>query len=162
MLELKVNIWDSQFDDYWRGIPINMIVKSDGRLVMGGGKNSVAQQAKLRYPKLPKAFAELIQIQQRRKQTIFPVLRWLDDTNVNLMGFPTKKHWREASDLRLIEEGLIFLKGMMPLLVSNGQKEKVVCPRLGCGLGQLDWETQVKPLIEKYFGDDDNFIMVSL
>jgi hypothetical protein len=36
---------------------------------------------------------------------------------------------------------------------------KVVMPRVGCGLGQLDWDNQVKPLLEMYL--DDRFWVVS-
>lgn len=159
MKEVKTSIWDRQWDGCWKAIPINCQINSKGVLIMGKG---LAREAKERYPKLPKEFANLIFGQQRQHQPIFPILRWLDDENVNLMGFPTKRHWKEPADLALIEEGLIFLKGLMPYLMSNGEKEKVVAPRLGCGLGGLNWDRDVKPLVEKYFGDDDNFIIASL
>lgn len=162
MKEIKASIWDKQWDSYWRVIPINCQIKTNGCLVMGGGKNSVAQQAAERYPKLPKEFAKLVLDQQRRQQPIFPFLRWLGDENVNLIGFPTKRHWKEPADLVLIEEGLVLLTKLMPYLMSNGRREKVVSSRLGCGLGGLNWDREIKPLTEKYFGDDDNFIIVSL
>lgn len=159
MKEIKASIWDKQFDDYWRVIPINCQTNSKGVLVMGKG---LAKEAKERYPKLPEEFANLIFDQQRRHQPIFPVLRWLNDENVNLMGFPTKRHWKEPAELALIEEGLTFLKDLMPYLTANGEREKVVTSRLGCGLGGLNWDRDVKPLVEKYFGDDDNFVVVDL
>lgn len=161
MIELKADIWDSQFDGAWRVIPINCQVNKKSELIMGSG---LAKEAKLRYPALPKEFANLIWQQERRHQPIFPLLRWIGDKDVNLMGFPTKNRWRDKSDLTLIEEGLIFLKGLMPFLTCNGEREKVVVPHLGCGerTGKLDWERDVKPPVEKYFGDDPNFIVVSL
>ena len=159
MKEIKGSIWDRQWDGCWRAIPINCQINSKGVLIMGKG---LAKDAKERYPKLPKEFANLISGQQRQHQPIFPILRWLDDENVNLMGFPTKWHWKESAGLALIEKGLIFLKGLMPYLMSNGEKDKVVAPQLGCGLGGLNWDREVKPLMEKYFGDDDNFVVVSL
>jgi O-acetyl-ADP-ribose deacetylase (regulator of RNase III) len=49
--------------------------------------------------------------------------------------FPTKRHWREDSDLAGIEAGLVWL-------VENYEKlgmESLAIPALGCGLGNLDW-----------------------
>lgn len=63
-----------------------------------------------------------------------------------VLNFPTKKHWRAPSRLEYIEAGL----------------EKFVCqyadigirsiafPALGCGNGELDYDTQVRPLMEDY------------
>ena len=161
MIEIKANIWDNQFDGMWRVIPINCQINSKGELIMGAG---LAKEAKFRYPSLPKHFANLIYDQERRGQPIFPLLRWIGDQDVNLMGFPTKRHWRDKSNLSLIEEGLIFLQGLMPYLMCDGEREKAVCPRLGCGerTGRLDWEREVRPLFLKYFENDDNLIVVSL
>jgi len=50
--------------------------------------------------------------------------------------FATKRHWKEDSDLKGIEEGLNWL-------VSNYRKEgikSIALPALGCGLGNLDWK----------------------
>ncbi len=49
--------------------------------------------------------------------------------------FPTKRHWRENSDLKGIEEGLHWL-------ATNYKTEgitSIALPALGCGLGNLDW-----------------------
>jgi O-acetyl-ADP-ribose deacetylase (regulator of RNase III) len=80
-------------------------------------------------------------------------------SNMNLetwfLLFPTKKHWREHSDIQSIEEGLKWLK-------NNYKKEGIkslAIPALGCGLGWLDWRN-VGPLICKYLATFD--IPVSL
>ena len=56
----------------------------------------------------------------------------------------TKDHWRNPSELewvRNILQGLIeFSFGMY--------NQTLLLPKLGCGNGGLDWETQVKPLVE--------------
>lgn len=59
--------------------------------------------------------------------------------------FPTKKHWKEDSDIKGIERGLEWL-------VKNQSKNKIkslAIPALGCGLGRLDWR-EVGPILCKY------------
>ena len=49
--------------------------------------------------------------------------------------FPTKRHWRQKSDLEGIEQGLEWLR-------ANYRREGITSlalPALGCGLGQLAW-----------------------
>lgn len=59
--------------------------------------------------------------------------------------FPVKYNWREAATLELIEKSLKKLHNLTFL-----KKMQVYLPRIGCGFGELDWETKVKPLVEKY------------
>ncbi|MDX9799248.1 MAG: macro domain-containing protein [Bacteroidales bacterium] len=67
----------------------------------------------------------------------------------SIILFPTKYHWREKSKLEWIEQGLYYLKNNY---LSWGIRS-VGMPKLGCGLGGLEWD-EVKRLIEKYFIDD--------
>ena len=61
-----------------------------------------------------------------------------------IINFPTKRHWKDASRLEDIEEGLKAL-----VKVINTHRIKTIAvPPLGCGLGGLDW-VDVRPLIEK-------------
>jgi hypothetical protein len=65
-----------------------------------------------------------------------------------VLNFPTKKHWRNASKPEYIEAGLkTFVGGY----ARNGITS-IAFPRLGCGNGELDWESQVRPLMERYLG----------
>lgn len=84
------------------------------------------------------------------------------DHRAKLIGFPTKYHWKDKSSLVLIENHLKCLVETKKYGRAVGLDYNIVCPQLGCGLGNLDWVSQVKPLIEKYFGDDSNFVVVSL
>jgi O-acetyl-ADP-ribose deacetylase (regulator of RNase III) len=59
-----------------------------------------------------------------------------------IINFPTKRHWREASRLDDIRDGLDDLVEQVQRL---GIKS-VAMPALGCGLGGLDWQ-DVWPLI---------------
>lgn len=62
-----------------------------------------------------------------------------------ILNFPTKKYWKDPSELEWIEIGLKKLaaiyeeKGIISLAM----------PQLGCGNGGLGWE-DVQPLIERY------------
>ncbi len=49
--------------------------------------------------------------------------------------FPTKRHWRDKSDLQGIREGLRWIKNNY---AAQGIKS-LAMPALGCGLGRLDW-----------------------
>lgn len=63
-----------------------------------------------------------------------------------ILNFPTKKHWRNPSRPEFIEAGLkAFVSGY-----SRNSITSIAFPQLGCGHGELDWEHQVKPLMEKY------------
>jgi O-acetyl-ADP-ribose deacetylase (regulator of RNase III) len=59
--------------------------------------------------------------------------------------FATKRHWREQSDIKGIEEGLKWI-------CENYKKEEIkslALPALGCGLGGLEWK-DVGPLMCRY------------
>ncbi len=71
--------------------------------------------------------------------------------------FPTKKHWRNPSKLDYITAGLHDLKYKLLSLEIIGS---IALPRLGCGLGGLNWETQVYPAIIRYLADLENPIEV--
>jgi O-acetyl-ADP-ribose deacetylase (regulator of RNase III) len=64
-----------------------------------------------------------------------------------LFFLPTKKHWGNPSTLAYVEKGL---RGLIDALISDSSYDPscVAIPKLGCGLGGLDWQ-KVKPLIEK-------------
>ena len=66
-----------------------------------------------------------------------------------VLNFPTKRHWRNPSRLEDIEAGLAtFVRTYAEQGISS-----VAFPQLGCGNGGLDWERQVRPLMERYLGD---------
>jgi O-acetyl-ADP-ribose deacetylase (regulator of RNase III) len=72
---------------------------------------------------------------------------WLYKTpNKWVLNFPTKKHWRQPSKPEFIEEGL---KKFIDTYHVYGITS-ISFPLLGCGNGELDWETQVRPLMERY------------
>lgn len=153
MREVKSSIWSDEWKDYWRVIPINTTLKTDGSLVMGAG---LAKQAAERYKFLPKKLGDYYSNKPAS------ILYSYEDLTVKLIAFPTKIYWSRMSDLGLIEKGLADLKVWTDELELESVSYKIICPRLGCGLGQLDWVKDVKPLMLKYFDTNDNFIVASL
>jgi hypothetical protein len=71
----------------------------------------------------------------------------LPDLNLNkwFLLFPTKRHWRETSDIKGIEEGLQWIRDKY----KTEGIQSIAIPALGCGLGKLDWR-DVGPLMCKY------------
>lgn len=63
-----------------------------------------------------------------------------------VLNFPTKSHWRSPSRLRYIELGL---RAFRQTYLDTGIRS-IAFPALGCGNGQLDYDRQVKPLMEEY------------
>jgi len=69
---------------------------------------------------------------------------WEDDS-VQVLNFPTKRHWRDDSRLDDIEAGLKYLAAnYQDLGIST-----LALPQLGCGNGGLQW-SDVRPLIDKH------------
>lgn len=63
-----------------------------------------------------------------------------------VLNFPTKRHWRAPSRIEYIEAGL----QKFTQIYSEWGIHSIAFPPLGCGNGQLDFETQVQPLMERY------------
>ena len=107
--------------------------------VMGKG---IAKDFKKVYPDMFKEY----QVICEKKQLDIGKL-WLYKTNHKwVMNFPTKKHWRSPSKPEYIEAGL------RKVVLSYAEKgiTSISFPMLGCGNGELNWEKEVRPLMEKY------------
>lgn len=75
---------------------------------------------------------------------------WLFKTdNKWVLNFPTKKHWRNSSKIEYLELGL---KKFVETYEAKGINS-ISFPQLGVGNGGLDWNSQVKPIMEKYLKD---------
>ena len=107
--------------------------------VMGKG---VALEFKRLYPDMYQEYRRLCE------QGQFEIGKlWLyKSPNKWVLNFPTKRHWRNPSKTSYIEEGLKkFVKSYTDLDIHS-----IAFPPLGCGNGQLDFKSQVKPLMVKY------------
>lgn len=69
------------------------------------------------------------------------ICRWI-------INFPTKKHWRNPSELEWITDGLEDLKR----IIRAYNLRSIALPALGTGNGGLDW-SEVRVEIERVLGD---------
>lgn len=107
--------------------------------VMGKG---IALEFKKLFPEM---FAEYRTLCESNKFQVGNL--WLyKSPNKWILNFPTKKHWRQPSQVEYIEAGLAkFVASYEKMGIHS-----IAFPPLGCGNGQLDFETQVQPIMEKY------------
>ena len=63
-----------------------------------------------------------------------------------IINFPTKAHWREASKIEFIRDGLVDLIAQIRHL----KIRSIAIPSLGCGNGGLKWD-EVRSSIESAF-----------
>ena len=107
--------------------------------VMGKG---IAKDFKSIYPDM---FNKYQRICEARELDIGNL--WLyKTTNKWILNFPTKRHWRQPSHPDYIEKGL----RKFVTVYHNHGINSISFPLLGCGNGELDWDTQVQPLMEQY------------
>lgn len=109
--------------------------------VMGKG---IALEFKRIYPEMFREYRDLCDQQKLGIGT----LHLYKTPHKWILNFTTKKHWRQPSRIEYVEAGLqTFVK-------VYGEKgiTSAAFPPLGCGNGQLDFERQVKPLMEQYLG----------
>ncbi len=71
--------------------------------------------------------------------------------------FPTKRHWKEHSNITDIENGLQWIREHYR---QEGIKS-LALPALGCGLGGLEWQ-EVGPLMCRYLSDLDIQVAIYL
>lgn len=131
---VKQNIFNS---------PAQVIVNTVNTVgVMGKG---IAKEYKDFYPDMFERYREFCE-----KEMFNIGQLWLYKTqNKWILNFPTKKHWRNPSKIEYIEQGL--KKFVETYEVQN--IKSISFPQLGVGNGGLNWENEVKPLMEKYLSD---------
>ncbi len=159
---------------HWICIPTNGIVKDDGFAVMGKG---VALDATQKFWDLPGILGELLKSEGNnvhllkrfgRSEYVPQNPLYYDKfVAVSLFAFPTKHHYRDNSDIDLIEKSCQQLKKKWDIECNRRERElydtipcipTVVLPKVGTGLGGLDWDSVVKPILSKYFLSDDFII----
>lgn len=120
----------------------------DGKNPMGGG---IAYEALSRNPGLDITVANKIKKNEM-------VLGYDAQTQAVLLRFPTKDEITDPfSNIELVKSSLSSLR----LFCKMYSKYKVYLPKPGCGIGGLNWETQVKPLCEEIIGNFKNIYIVS-
>ena len=107
--------------------------------VMGRG---IAKTFKRIYPEM---FSEY-QVRCQNKKLQIGNLFLYKTNNKWILNFPTKRHWRNPSRPEYIERGL---QKLVSIYSSIGIHDMAM-PLIGCGNGELDWPSQVRPIVEKH------------
>jgi len=154
--ERRANLWTLYAQGWYVLDPINLTLDKSGSAVMGGG---ISRQVKDRFPSAPAELGAWIsrycvansstgtRISGRalRSGEVVGRVVFLDRKR-RLVYLATKYDWRAPASPSLIERGLSELAG---LLRAHGEVS-LVLPRLGAGLGGLDWAKDVLPLVERH------------
>lgn len=114
--------------------PVNLVG------VMGAG---LALAFKLRYPGLFPAYKKACfdGTFHRKGFFLFKV-----SEEKKILCLPTKRHWKNRSDLPLIDRGLAFIARDW----SKNQIYSLALPPIGCGLGGLNYWQDVRGLIVEH------------
>lgn len=109
---------------------------------VGAMGKGIAAEFRQLYPDMYKKYKALCE------QGLFQIGQlWLYKTPYKwILNFPTKENWRKPSKLEYIESGL---KKFQATYAEKGI-QSISFPMLGCGNGELDWENQVRPMMEHY------------
>jgi O-acetyl-ADP-ribose deacetylase (regulator of RNase III) len=159
MREANLDLLDAykQFDAIC--VTTNGQIRDDGQAVMGKG---IALAVRERWPAVAKRLGGEL---SRRGNVVsllgavggdgnyYTDLRNFDETLI--FSFPTKKKWKDKSDLKLIEQST----KQLVLMAHQYELSAVALPRPGCQNGGLTWE-QVKPAVSRFL--DDRFTVVWL
>jgi len=148
MIEIYGDFWMHKDEHEYDAIccTINGVVKKSGELVMGAG---IAKGFASEYSWIAKNWGG--RVGQLKEFQLFVTLM---AKRPHLVGLPTKYHWKDDSNLPLIQKSLIELEDITTRL---GWK-KVLLPRPGCKNGGLEWE-QVQPLCDYYL--DNRFTVIN-
>lgn len=147
MQVIKCNIFDKCKSGDALCVTTNNCIKSDGKLVMGAGN---AKTFRNTFKGIDEKLGSFVTKYGNR---VFRVgekeikIELEPSKIVTVFSFPTKNNWKDKSDLNLIEQSCIQLKQVVGKFKIQGN---IYIPAPGCSNGGLDWENEVKPIVEKY------------
>lgn len=125
--------------------PVNLVG------VMGKG---LALEFKKRFPDNYSAYKKWC----RNKPKIGEYLIFGDRGKL-IFNFPTKIHWKDPSNIEYIEKSA---KTLVAWCKKYGNKKKIAIPKVGCGLGGLDWNIVKSKLIEMFGALNDIDIEITI
>lgn len=114
---------------------------------LGVAGSGLAETFKFKYPGNNHLYVKACRKKQLKIGTILPVLIGQNPDRY-IVNFPTKIDWRNPSRYTYIISGLKVLA----LWMKQNNIPSVAIPKLGCGLGGLDW-TQVETDIRQHLDD---------
>lgn len=160
MQELQCDMWELARDLQNSGLPPPLIfittngyVKLNGDAVMGRG---CAQEARDMFPGVEVHLGH--SITSRGNSVDYLGTYHINNYDYRLFSFPVKHHWRERADLALIKKSCIEASIIVKRLASTEENIDIIIPRPGCGNGNRDWETEVKPIVKTYLNYENVFI----
>lgn len=132
----------------------NGIIKKNGRLTMGAG---VAKAFRDKFDGVDWDAAQAVKKNGNVCQLVVSLQHVNDPLKYdNIVAFPTKYHWRNPSDIKLITKSAHELVA----LADRNNWKNVYLPCPGCSNGGLNFKNDVKPVLEKIL--DDRFIICYL
>lgn len=131
-------------------ITTNGMLRKNGYAVLGKGQ---ALEAKQLFPGLEKRLGEYLFRYGNR--AFYMGVHQLGERLTSLVTFPTKHHYRDNSNLELITVSTYQVRS----IADKFQLKKIYMPPVGCGLGRLNYEEQVRPILQKIL-TDDRFVVV--
>jgi len=137
--EQAVDIWEAWATGRWAVIPTNCQTRPDGRAVMGAG---LAKAAAARFSGIDRSYGRAIA--RGEVNLALPAHR--------LLLAPTKDHWSDPSSLDLVASSCHAVAAY-----AFRRNVSLVVPKLGCGLGGLDW-ADVGPVVDDAFACVDYVI----
>lgn len=66
----------------------------------------------------------------------------ITENDKKIINFPTKIHWKDKAKMKYILDGLEKLK----LAIKKRNIKSIAMPKIGCGLGGLDWNMVFKEI----------------
>lgn len=122
------------------GIPVNTV---------GVAGRGLALYMKQRFPEAKDQYVKAC----RKGKIDHGELVVCDVVSYKLAMLPTKYSWTNPSDPQLIDR---TVQRLLNYMIENDIQEAHI-PRIGCGIGtgMLDFQTDVKPILEHYFGKDE-------
>ena len=138
------DIWRSKCD--WICVTTNGHVNTSGALAMGRG---IALDAKRRVRGCDLVLGKLVAKSGSHVYQFAP-----HGPFQSLVSFPTKHHFSDKSDLKLIDQSCRELLALWRSKAATVQRAPVVAlPMVGCLNGGLDYAREVRPILERHFGD---------
>lgn len=142
------NIWDTKATNIC--ITTNGITKNNGEAVWGAG---IAKQAKERWKPLPSLHAKFL----KQHGHVFGLLATVQikpfHDKKSIFTFPTKYHWKDKSDIRLIVQSAEQLV-RYSILYTPSELRNYAIPAPGCNNGGLDFDYVMAVLEPILVGDN--------
>lgn len=142
-------------------IPSNIGWKANGENVMGAG---IAKQVRNMFPDIPLELGRFYKYHLKEYKSLDKL--WYKvyyKYPYSFVALPTKSlnkeyphlSWKNQSNLEEIEKSCKILADDIKFAMMG---DIILLPYLGCGNGGLN-KSDVKPILDKYFGDLDNVIL---